>query len=314
VPRYHRQGQDDFILDKLPDVHASGREQTIDIIVGRRDLPQTLGELQLDVNRNREREGTEATLTRDLQLTSHRNAQARLAVARSSAAQVVLQTFGRALHPSEARHLLHANPAPLFHCGTGKPEAVDHPLLRHKGRMILCLPLSVKRNSKLFRALLHFFALMAIAASALGQVYKWVDERGVTHYGERPPQGRKATEVPDRLASPAPGGAAQGAPKTPSPAPGAATPKDPGPGPRGAPPAKEPDSRPSPPAAETPEDKQRQELSRRQEQCNQQRELLTRLRQSPPSYTLNEKGVRVQVDNSETIARQEKLVVEYCRG
>src|SRR5258708_39652254 len=81
-------------------------------------------------------------------------------------------------------------------------EAVYHPLLRHKGRMILCLSRSVKRNSKLFRALPHFLILMAVAAPALAQVYKWVDERGVTHYGERPPQGGKASEVPDRLASP----------------------------------------------------------------------------------------------------------------
>src|SRR5258705_5647409 len=88
-------------------------------------------------------------------------------------------------------------------------EAVNHPLLRHKGRMILCLSRSVKRNSKLFRALPRFLIFLAVAAPALAQVYKWVDERGVTHYGERPPQGGKASEVPDRLASP-PSGAVTG--------------------------------------------------------------------------------------------------------
>lgn len=30
---------------------------------------------------------------------------------------------------------------------------------------------------------------------AAAQVYKWVDERGVTHYGERPPQGQTARPV-----------------------------------------------------------------------------------------------------------------------
>src|SRR5882672_6266397 len=75
------------------------------------------------------------------------------------------------------------------------------------GGMILCLSFGVKRNSKLFRALLHFLAFMTLAAPAFAQVYKWVDERGVTHYGERPPQGGKASEVPNRLASPAAGGA-----------------------------------------------------------------------------------------------------------
>src|SRR6267154_5920581 len=98
-------------------------------------------------------------------------------------------------------------------------EAVDHPLLRHKGRMILCLFRSVKRNSKLFRALPHFLIFLAVAAPAFAQVYKWVDERGVTHYGERPPQGSKASEVPDRLASPAPSGTGAEAnnPKDPNP-------------------------------------------------------------------------------------------------
>jgi hypothetical protein len=57
----------------------------------------------------------------------------------------------------------------------------------------------------LFRALLHFLAFVMVAVPAVAQVYKWVDERGVTHYGERPPQGGKASEVPNRLASPAPG-------------------------------------------------------------------------------------------------------------
>src|SRR5260221_13238095 len=88
-------------------------------------------------------------------------------------------------------------------------EAVYHPLLRHKGRMILCLSRSVKRNSKLFRALPRFLIFLAVAAPALAQVYKWVDERGVTHYGERPPQGGKASEVPDKLAAP-PSGAVTG--------------------------------------------------------------------------------------------------------
>jgi hypothetical protein len=42
--------------------------------------------------------------------------------------------------------------------------------------------------------------------------------------------------------------------------------------------------------------------TRRQEQCNQQRDLLARLKQSP------------QPENSDAIARQEKLVAEQCRG
>ena len=43
--------------------------------------------------------------------------------------------------------------------------------------------------------LLAVAALVALAAPAVAQVYKWVDEKGRTHYGEKPPEGVKATEV-----------------------------------------------------------------------------------------------------------------------
>ncbi|TMH26100.1 MAG: DUF4124 domain-containing protein [Betaproteobacteria bacterium] len=178
-------------------------------------------------------------------------------------------------------------------------EAVYHPRLRHKGRMILCLLFGVKRNSKLFRALLHFLIFLAAAAPAFAQVYKWVDERGVTHYGERPPQGSKASEVPNRLASPAPGGAAAEAnnPKDPSPEQSQARPKD-------------QDARQSPTKTESRQDV---EAAKRQQLCNQQRALLERLKQSPPSFTLNEKGEQIPLDNSAAIARQEKFAAEQCR-
>ena len=175
--------------------------------------------------------------------------------------------------------------------------------------MILCLFFSVKRNSKLFRALLHFLFFVAAAAPAFAQVYKWVDERGVTHYGERPPQGSKASEVPNRLASPAPGGAGAEANK-PSPAPGGAgaeanKPKDPS-----QVRAKEQDPRQGPIKSESAQEAQ---AAKRQQLCDQQRALLEHLKQSPPSYALNEKGERIPLDNSAAIARQEKLAAEQCR-
>lgn len=123
--------------------------------------------------------------------------------------------------------------------------------------------------------LLHFLILAAAAAPALGQVFKWVDERGVTHYGERPPQGGKASEVPDKLGSP-----------------GGTSPRPNSPG----------DSRSAPaPVEKTAE-------ARRREQCDQQRELLERLVQNQ----LSER--RVQPENAGAIARQEKLVAEQCKG
>lgn len=125
--------------------------------------------------------------------------------------------------------------------------------------------------------LLHFLVLAAAAAPALGQVYKWVDERGVTHYGERPPQGGKASEVPDKLGSP--GGAS---PRANAPA----------------------ESRPAPAPAQA----ERTEDARRREQCDQQRELLERLVQKQ----LN--SGRVQPDSADAIARQEKFTTEQCKG
>ena len=39
-------------------------------------------------------------------------------------------------------------------------------------------------------------AIVVVAAvAAHAQVFKWVDEKGRTHYGEKPPEGTKATEV-----------------------------------------------------------------------------------------------------------------------
>jgi len=144
--------------------------------------------------------------------------------------------------------------------------------------MILCLPFDVKRNFRLFRALLHFLILAAAVAPALAQVFKWVDERGVTHYGERPPQGAKASEVPDRLGTP--GGTA----------------------PRANPQATERDSRPAQAQEEKSDD------PRRREQCDTQRELLARLRQN-----LIGQGP-VTLEKSDAIARQEKLVADQCKG
>ena len=87
--------------------------------------------------------------------------------------------------------------------------------------------------------------LAAFASPAYAQVFKWVDERGVTHYGERPPQGGKATEVPDKLGTPG-----------------------------GVPPKSD-----APAEAPAPQPEKSEE-ARRREQCDQQRELLDRLVQN----------------------------------
>lgn len=39
------------------------------------------------------------------------------------------------------------------------------------------------------------FVLACAAAGVQAQVFKWVDEKGRTHYGEKPPEGVKSSEV-----------------------------------------------------------------------------------------------------------------------
>ena len=56
-------------------------------------------------------------------------------------------------------------------------------------------------------------ALAVAAGHATAAIYKWVDEKGVTQYSEKPPQGKKPAEVPIRAQPSAPPGA-QNVPKT----------------------------------------------------------------------------------------------------
>jgi hypothetical protein len=54
------------------------------------------------------------------------------------------------------------------------------------------------------KALFLALAFAAAALPAASQVYKWVDEKGRTHYGEKPPDGVKAVEM--GAAPPSPSG------------------------------------------------------------------------------------------------------------
>jgi Domain of unknown function (DUF4124) len=150
-----------------------------------------------------------------------------------------------------------------------------------------------KENSNLFRALPHFIALMLSAGAAFGQVYRWVDEKGVTHYGAQPPQGANAREVEDKLANPSTA-----------------------PPPRQDWQEKDRAFRQRQIQSGETQAKKAQEAERRQAMCNDQRDLLARLQQSR-TYRLNEKGERVFQDDNErdaAIARQEKIVAQYCQG
>jgi len=58
---------------------------------------------------------------------------------------------------------------------------------------------------KTLYTVVRFVTVLAIvcSASALAQIYKWVDEKGVTHYGERPPDIKKSKSVNVRDSPPA---------------------------------------------------------------------------------------------------------------
>jgi len=137
--------------------------------------------------------------------------------------------------------------------------------------------------------------LWALLVPASAQVYKWVDEKGVTHYGERPPQGKKAQEVERRLANPgpAPGKAAQ-------------------------PGWKEQDLefRRRRIETEQTEAKQKQQEAANRRACNQARDQLAQTGSARRLYRLDEKGERVFQSDDErnaSIARLEQLVSERCR-
>ena len=48
---------------------------------------------------------------------------------------------------------------------------------------------------KTLRAFTFTLFLLFALGNASAQIYKWVDEKGVTHYGQKPPEGKKTTEV-----------------------------------------------------------------------------------------------------------------------
>lgn len=147
--------------------------------------------------------------------------------------------------------------------------------------------------------------LMLWAASSPAQMYKWVDERGVTHYSEKPPPGRKAQQIQPPPASPA-------APATPQPASPAQTWSD-----------QERDFRrraiERDQAAEKKrkkEDEERYRAELRRERCLEAQRAVSALGESRPVYSINQKGEREYVDDDSRPAamqRAKQNVETYCK-
>jgi hypothetical protein len=136
-------------------------------------------------------------------------------------------------------------------------------------------------------------AVLVAAASAHAQVYRWVDEQGKVHYGERAPSGAKASQVADKLATP------PGAPK------------------------------PPPDPSQQERDFQRRQIERGQreaaeqktatqakERCDRERQRLAGLRNARRVASgVDEKGERRYLsdgERNEAIANQEGAVARAC--
>jgi hypothetical protein len=142
--------------------------------------------------------------------------------------------------------------------------------------------------------LLTFCVLWALLVPATAQVYKWVDEKGTTHYGERPPQGGKAQELEQHPANPGParGTADQSNWKE-----------------------KDLEFRRRRIETEQAEAKRKLREDAQRQACNQARDQLGQMKLAHRLYRLDDKGERVfqsDEERSASIARQELLVSQQC--
>jgi hypothetical protein len=152
-----------------------------------------------------------------------------------------------------------------------------------------------QRKNKIFNALLKVCCLWLVLGPATAQVYKWVDENGGTHYGQRPPPGAKAKGVEERLANPGP-------------AAGKSKPTDWQ--------DKELELRGRRAQAEQNEAKKQQEEVAKRKACNQARDDLARTKSAGRVYKLDDKGERVfqtDAERNASTARQEQLIATHCR-
>jgi len=140
-------------------------------------------------------------------------------------------------------------------------------------------------------------ASLCLAAAAEG-IYKWVDEKGVTHYSESPPDeasGKKATKVDIKASGPADAG----------------KPYDWK--------AKELDSR-TQSVQKNQEERAKAEAeakatSERKQMCQQAMRQVSFYQQQVPVYTLNDKGERVYVeddDRAKKIEDAQARMRQYC--
>lgn len=141
-------------------------------------------------------------------------------------------------------------------------------------------------------------AFLAVALAATGAfaqtLYKWVDEKGVTHYSEKPPEDRKAAKVEIKV-EPAKPGADDWR-------------------------AREQQFRQRQIEQSQKDQAAAQQKARadaeRDKRCRRARESLDSLRNARRLHTLDEKGERVYLEDSQRpaeIAKWEREASEACR-
>jgi hypothetical protein len=146
-------------------------------------------------------------------------------------------------------------------------------------------------------------ALVVATSAADAAIYKWVDDKGVTHYSEQPPPGKKKPEPVPIRSQPAPA-ASQG--------------------PQGTSDRKTWQQQ----EAEFQQRRVDQEMQRKKRETRDQSDAAARLRrcvlarqnlygleQKVPVYRINEKGERVFFDDKErqqALERMREVVAEDC--
>jgi hypothetical protein len=158
------------------------------------------------------------------------------------------------------------------------------------------------------------FVLLPIAAVAIGAtLYKWVDEKGVTHYSETPPAKQKAQEI--RI-QPPPSGAEDGKPTQAPPTPGAEGSTAPLPKTWQ---EKALEAQRRREAAEQQEEQERalaQEIAlERKKRCLAAQQRLQALQADIPAYRIKQRGERVFVDDAKLaaeIASVKRDIQSYC--
>ncbi|HEX3098222.1 MAG TPA: DUF4124 domain-containing protein [Usitatibacter sp.] len=131
-------------------------------------------------------------------------------------------------------------------------------------------------------------AMLVLACGSAGAaLYKWVDEKGVTHYTEEPPPDRKATKIEIRKEGP------------PAKADQPESWKD-----------KEVEFRrrrlEKERQEETASAREKNEAARRENNCVRAREALDMLTHGRPIYRVNEKGERVYMEDAERDAETKR--------